>query len=66
MNIILNGETREVADGTTLLALVETLGSDPRGVAIELNREIIPKGEHNKTLLNEGDQLEVVQFVGGG
>jgi len=66
MQIILNGESREVANGTSVEALVLTLGGDPRGVAIERNLEIVPKAEHASTLLQDGDRLEVVQFVGGG
>lgn len=66
MQIILNGETREVADGISVEALVLTLADDPRGVAIERNLEIVPKAEHGSTILQDGDRLEVVQFVGGG
>ncbi|MEO1322462.1 MAG: sulfur carrier protein ThiS [Pseudomonadota bacterium] len=66
MQIFLNGESREVADGTSIEALVLSMASDPRGIAIERNLEIVPKAEHAKTLLQEGDRLEVVQFVGGG
>jgi sulfur carrier protein len=66
MQIILNGETRDVADGLSVEALVLTLADDPRGVAIERNLEIVPKAEHGSTILEEGDRLEVVQFVGGG
>jgi sulfur carrier protein len=66
MQIVLNGETREVADGMSVEALVLTLADDPRGVAIERNLEIVPKAEHGSTILQDGDRLEVVQFVGGG
>ncbi|MEO1304540.1 MAG: sulfur carrier protein ThiS [Pseudomonadota bacterium] len=66
MQIILNGETREVAADMTVATLVRTLGSDPRGIAIERNLEIVPKSEHATTQLQDGDRLEVVQFVGGG
>jgi len=70
MQIILNGEAMTIAAGATLKALVETLvetgGGDPRGIAIERNLEIVPKSAHAETLLEEGDRLEVVQFVGGG
>ncbi|MEM6412913.1 MAG: sulfur carrier protein ThiS [Pseudomonadota bacterium] len=66
MQIHINGEKHIVDRGTTLAALVETLGSDPRGIAIERNLEIVPKSEHGTTILEDGDQLEVVQFVGGG
>ncbi|MEO0981186.1 MAG: sulfur carrier protein ThiS [Pseudomonadota bacterium] len=66
MRIYVNGEARDVAEGLLLSELVATLGGDPRGVAIERNREIVPKSEHGRTALGEGDRLEVVQFVGGG
>lgn len=66
IHITLNGERREIAPGTTLAGLVATLGGDPRGIAIERNREIVPKSLHADTVLEEGDELEVVQFVGGG
>ena len=66
MQIILNGESRDFAEGMSVEALVLTLADDPRGVAIERNLEIVPKAEHASTLLEDGDCLEVVQFVGGG
>ena len=66
MQIFLNGESRNVDPGTSIEALVLTLSDDPRGIAIERNLEIVPKAEHAKTLLQDGDRLEVVQFVGGG
>lgn len=66
MKIVLNGEEMAIEDGLTLKALVERLADDPLGVAIERNLEIVPRGEHGSTLLEEGDRLELVQFVGGG
>ena len=66
MQIFLNGESQEVAAGTSVEALVLTLAGDPRGIAIERNLEIVPKAEHASTVLKDGDRLEVVQFVGGG
>ena len=66
MQIFLNGESRNVDPGTSVEALVLTLSDDPRGIAIERNLEIVPKAEHATTVLQDGDQLEVVQFVGGG
>ncbi len=66
MRIFLNGESQDIEDGTTVAALVLTMTGDPRGIAIERNLEIVPKAEHGETLLQEGDRLEVVQFVGGG
>lgn len=66
MRIFLNGEAMEVENGTSVEALVLTLTGDPRGIAIERNLEIVPKAEHPRTVLQDGDRLEVVQFVGGG
>ena len=66
MRIFLNGESREIAEGTSVEALVLTLAEDPRGIAIERNLEIVPKAEHANVQLQDGDRLEVVQFVGGG
>ena len=70
MKITLNGEPLEIAAGTTVAMLVGRLsaetGRDTRGIAVERNREIVPKSEHALTALAEGDQIELVQFVGGG
>lgn len=66
MDIFVNGDKWSVAPGTTLAALARRLGPDPRGVAIERNLEIVPKSAHEDTVLQDGDRLEVVQFVGGG
>jgi len=66
MRIFLNGESQDIEDGTTVAALVLSMNGDPRGIAIERNLEIVPKAEHAATRLEEGDRLEVVQFVGGG
>jgi len=66
MQVIINGKPEEVSSGVTLLGLVETRNLDPTRVVAELNREIVP-GEHFAiTVLNEGDSLELLQFVGGG
>jgi thiamine biosynthesis protein ThiS len=62
----LNGEPQTLEAGTTLTQLVATLGQDPRGVAIERNREIVPKSAWDGCVLADGDRLEVVVFVGGG
>jgi len=66
MKIVINGQEREVGAGTSVVGLVGTLGLDPRNVAVELNREIIKKPAYASTVLKEGDNLEIVHFVGGG
>ncbi len=66
MRITVNGDPREVAPGTTVRALLEQLGLTRGPVAVERNREVVPRAEHENTELAEGDVLEVVHFVGGG
>jgi thiamine biosynthesis protein ThiS len=64
--IVLNGEPRALAEDTTVAALVTALGLAPQQVAVEKNREIVPRSAHAQTILRDGDQLEIVTFVGGG
>jgi thiamine biosynthesis protein ThiS len=64
--IELNGERRELPSGSTVLSLVESLGRDPRTVAVELNGDILPRVRYARTDLAPGDRLEIVHFVQGG
>jgi len=66
MKLQVNGEERSVDDGLTLTGLVERLGMKSDRVAIELNREIVPRDLWAQTRLADGDRLEIVHFVGGG
>jgi sulfur carrier protein len=69
MKLQINGEKRDFPDAPapfTLTALVGILGMKPDRVAVELNRDIVPRDRWPETPLNEGDRLEVVHFVGGG
>jgi sulfur carrier protein len=69
MKLQINGEEREFTDPPmpfTLAALVETLGMKADRVAVERNRDIVPRDRWGETPLNDGDRLEVVHFVGGG
>ncbi len=65
MNLTINGE-RQVFSAETLGALIEQLGMKADRVAIELNREIVPREQLPQTALHDGDRLEIVHFVGGG
>jgi thiamine biosynthesis protein ThiS len=65
MNLTINGET-QISSAETLGALVEGLGMKPDRLAIELNREIVPRDQWPQTPLHDGDRLEIVHFVGGG
>jgi sulfur carrier protein len=66
MQLMINGELREFADGLSLSALIEELGMRGDRLAIELNHDIVPRNRWDETTLNDGDQLEIVHFVGGG
>jgi thiamine biosynthesis protein ThiS len=65
MNLIINGES-QVSTADTVIALIEQLGMKSDRVAIELNREIVPRQQWADTRLADGDRLEIVHFVGGG
>lgn len=66
MQILLNGEKKEFFESLSLQTLVENLQLNPQRVAIELNRLIIKRKDWPSIILQEGDQLEIVHFVGGG
>ena len=66
MRIMINGEARELADGLTVAGMLHTLGIDTRKVAVERNLEIVPKSTFSSTVIEDGDRLEVVHFIGGG
>lgn len=65
-DIIVNGDPRNVAAGTTVAGLVGDLGLGDRRVAVERNREVVPRAQHATTVLAANDRLEIVTFVGGG
>ncbi len=66
MELTINGEERRVDAPLTVAGLVDLLGLDPRKLAVERNREIVPRSAYSSTALAEGDALEIVHFVGGG
>ena len=66
MRIFVNGDEREVAPETTVLALIAELGLSGGPVAVERNQEVVPRAAHASTVLVAGDHLEIVHFVGGG
>jgi sulfur carrier protein len=66
MHITLNGQPRDCAPGTTVAGLLEAAGYGGRRVAVEVNREIIPRSRHGEHRLAEGDQVEIVHAIGGG
>ncbi|MEM8945309.1 MAG: sulfur carrier protein ThiS [Planctomycetota bacterium] len=66
MIIHVNGQQREVSQGSSIADLLEHLQLDRRYVAVERNLELVPRGEHATAQLADGDRLEVVTLVGGG
>ena len=66
MQIIINDESKQVESGTTVAQLLSQLSMQPRLVAVERNRELVPRAEHSQCVLEPGDRLEIVTLVGGG
>lgn len=66
LRLSVNGQARETREGTSLAALLEQLAIDAHKVAIERNLHIVPRSLYGEIRLEQGDRLEIVQFVGGG
>ena len=66
MKLIINGEDREFSSNLNVASLLEQLGMKPDRVAVELNRDLVPRDRWSSTQLANGDKLEIVHFVGGG
>jgi sulfur carrier protein len=66
MTVIVNGKPLELPPGTTVRALIERLDLAKSACAAEVNRDLIPRREHESRVLVEGDRVELVALVGGG
>ena len=66
MTIILNGDRVDVGGPMTLTALLLQLGVDARRVAVEHNLNVVKRAHYDSTQIQDGDQVEIVNFVGGG
>ena len=66
MTVTVNGNARDFAAPLTVAELLRTLEISPRGLAVEVNLQIVPRARHAEHLLADGDKLEIVTFVGGG
>lgn len=64
--VVINGESREIPDGLNVLDMLNHLGLAANRVAIERNRDILPRAQWRQTLVEANDSYEIVQFVGGG
>ncbi len=66
MDIVLNGEPRAVRAELSLAALLDELGLAGKRLAVEVNRDIVPRGEHATRVLRDGDRVEIIHAIGGG
>jgi sulfur carrier protein len=66
MLIHVNSQERQVVEHCTVAALLELLQLSPKSLAVELNEQVVPRSEHGSTILQPGDRIEIVTFVGGG
>ena len=66
MEAIINGERRSLPGGTRVVDLLRELALGGRRIAVEINRDIVPKTEYETRTIEDGDQVELVHFVGGG
>ena len=64
--IHVNGEPRHVAPGLSVTAMLTGLGIDPLRVAVERNRDVVPRSTLPQVMVEDGDRYEIVHFVGGG
>lgn len=66
MRVTLNGEAKELANGITVGDLIVALELTKRRIAVEINRELVPRDAFAERMLDEGDVIEIVHFIGGG
>jgi sulfur carrier protein len=66
MNIIVNGESQSLEADTNLEQLLEMLGLSGKRVAVEVNRDIVPRSDYNSFKLSDNDTIEIVNAIGGG
>ncbi len=66
MQITVNGENKALDSALTIENFLKQLNVDPRKVAVERNLEIVPKSKFDSVLIDDGDRLEIVHFIGGG
>lgn len=66
MNIVVNGEKKEVAENLDLSALLKHLSLPDERIAVELNREVVRKKDWETIKINDADKIEIIHFVGGG
>ncbi len=66
MNIIVNGESQSLEAGASLGLLLDRLGLIGKRIAVEVNRDIVPRSDYDKFKLSDNDTIEIVNAIGGG
>ena len=66
MDIILNGDSREIPEQTSAAGLLQALGLSGRRLALEINCEIVPRSRFDHHMIQPGDRVEIVHAIGGG
>jgi sulfur carrier protein len=66
VNVIVNGEKKELAGGTDLITLLELLALPSQRIAVEVNKDVVRRADWPSRTLSDGDRVEIVHFVGGG
>ncbi len=66
MHILLNGDTQSLTDNCTVAALIKQLNLENKRLAVEVNLNIVPRGQFDTYILKTGDKIEIVQAIGGG
>lgn len=66
MKVSINGKKTDIENGVTIEKLLVSLGVRPEGIAVELNKEIVPKASHKRTIIKENDSIEIIRMAGGG
>ena len=66
IEIVVNGGTHQLAAGASITTLIAKMGLDPHLVAVEINRQLVRRSNFEEHLIESGDRIEIVEFVGGG
>lgn len=66
MKVTVNGQERELPAGTSVRSLIEQMGLARQACAAEVNKELVPRREHESRAIKDGDRVELVSLVGGG
>ena len=66
LEIVLNGQRKGIDGPVSVIGLLESLGINPKTVAVERNLKIVPRSDYGSEMLNGGDSVEIIRFVGGG